>query len=611
MTNFHPRTHSSFKLSCRPWTLKSVLSIVGAGVLVLVCPGSTAYRFDDISIGDASGVLYLFPINGGGNFSYNTRILDFFNPIESLLPPDAIVSSNLMVPPTNYSHLCTYPPSLLIENSTAGVYDDADSRIGDGHDESSPITLLVSMGGGCDVVTKINVVLQIKRTLTSIKIFSIIFYNDHRDGQLMDSEDPPFLPTDFSTSDIFEGLETMVFGTIGSASGTSILMRITTEVGLSTASPELAIRSSSSSNGGWKLPVSLKRNSVDGYNETGPENLDRNTTDESEGVGGVVLFKYFFISFIALAGCLIVLRSNDDIRFEWRRNENGRIIGYDFVSIANNHDPSIVRRVRDNLLSTKPQDLMTAEAVMALPEIEYRSCAVLILALPVGNTSTKLIDADPELQLQRQRSVRSIILGSTLWGGCRTCNSSSIRDASLTMDVPTGSADDDGIVCGTTHLTPIANDQPITTTISTGCSICLEEFEDGELVRVMPRCRHSFHTDCIMPWLTERQGTCPFCKTKIVVEIDNGRSSSDNKVAPTIENDSEGDTAAEESSHGDARTPEECNSDDEMTPSEDTHSDDETSSGESNSDVETIPQEETARVDDINFEDPHQEMRTT
>ena len=47
------------------------------------------------------------------------------------------------------------------------------------------------------------------------------------------------------------------------------------------------------------------------------------------------------------------------------------------------------------------------------------------------------------------------------------------------------------------------------------CSICIEDFEEGELVRVTP-CGHHYHTDCIMPWLTTRSADCPVCKESFV-----------------------------------------------------------------------------------------------
>lgn len=45
-----------------------------------------------------------------------------------------------------------------------------------------------------------------------------------------------------------------------------------------------------------------------------------------------------------------------------------------------------------------------------------------------------------------------------------------------------------------------------------GCSICLEEFEDGDEVSVMPCSRaHEFHQNCIAKWLGMRN-TCPLCR---------------------------------------------------------------------------------------------------
>eukprot|EP00465_Bigelowiella_longifila_P007336 CAMPEP_0185255678 /NCGR_PEP_ID=MMETSP1359-20130426/4756_1 /TAXON_ID=552665 /ORGANISM="Bigelowiella longifila, Strain CCMP242" /LENGTH=325 /DNA_ID=CAMNT_0027839795 /DNA_START=377 /DNA_END=1354 /DNA_ORIENTATION=+ len=46
--------------------------------------------------------------------------------------------------------------------------------------------------------------------------------------------------------------------------------------------------------------------------------------------------------------------------------------------------------------------------------------------------------------------------------------------------------------------------------LNSTCVICLEDFESGESIKVLP-CKHGFHTQCIMPWF-ERSGDCPICK---------------------------------------------------------------------------------------------------
>ncbi|CAK9165565.1 unnamed protein product [Ilex paraguariensis] len=43
------------------------------------------------------------------------------------------------------------------------------------------------------------------------------------------------------------------------------------------------------------------------------------------------------------------------------------------------------------------------------------------------------------------------------------------------------------------------------------CSICLSEFIDGEEIRVLGRCNHGFHVQCIQTWLSSRS-SCPTCR---------------------------------------------------------------------------------------------------
>ncbi|KAL5113545.1 hypothetical protein ACEQ8H_008584 [Pleosporales sp. CAS-2024a] len=49
---------------------------------------------------------------------------------------------------------------------------------------------------------------------------------------------------------------------------------------------------------------------------------------------------------------------------------------------------------------------------------------------------------------------------------------------------------------------------------SLGCSICTEDFEKGQDLRVLP-CDHKFHPECVDPWLLNVSGTCPLCRVDL------------------------------------------------------------------------------------------------
>ncbi|XP_012070821.1 NEP1-interacting protein 1 isoform X2 [Jatropha curcas] len=46
------------------------------------------------------------------------------------------------------------------------------------------------------------------------------------------------------------------------------------------------------------------------------------------------------------------------------------------------------------------------------------------------------------------------------------------------------------------------------------CSICLQDFKDGDSMRKLPFCGHFFHLDCLDKWLI-RNGSCPMCRNYI------------------------------------------------------------------------------------------------
>ncbi|KAL5230964.1 hypothetical protein ABZP36_029740 [Zizania latifolia] len=48
------------------------------------------------------------------------------------------------------------------------------------------------------------------------------------------------------------------------------------------------------------------------------------------------------------------------------------------------------------------------------------------------------------------------------------------------------------------------------------CAVCLAEFREGERLRRLPPCLHSFHIDCIDAWLCAA-ATCPLCRAPVAV----------------------------------------------------------------------------------------------
>lgn len=46
------------------------------------------------------------------------------------------------------------------------------------------------------------------------------------------------------------------------------------------------------------------------------------------------------------------------------------------------------------------------------------------------------------------------------------------------------------------------------------CSVCLNEFQEDEKLRIIPNCCHVFHIDCIDIWL-QGNANCPLCRTSV------------------------------------------------------------------------------------------------
>ncbi|KAJ4970541.1 hypothetical protein NE237_003640 [Protea cynaroides] len=46
------------------------------------------------------------------------------------------------------------------------------------------------------------------------------------------------------------------------------------------------------------------------------------------------------------------------------------------------------------------------------------------------------------------------------------------------------------------------------------CTVCLAEYQEKDVLRILPYCRHSFHVTCIDVWLRQHS-TCPVCRISL------------------------------------------------------------------------------------------------
>ncbi|KAH7854537.1 hypothetical protein Vadar_015015 [Vaccinium darrowii] len=77
-----------------------------------------------------------------------------------------------------------------------------------------------------------------------------------------------------------------------------------------------------------------------------------------------------------------------------------------------------------------------------------------------------------------------------------------------------------GLDVATINSFPIVLHDSSTSTADFGeseCCICLGLFEDGEKVKVLPKCRHCYHSVCVDKWLFS-QSSCPICRSSLRVD---------------------------------------------------------------------------------------------
>eukprot|EP00533_Pseudo-nitzschia_delicatissima_P014454 CAMPEP_0197261704 /NCGR_PEP_ID=MMETSP1432-20130617/107_1 /TAXON_ID=44447 /ORGANISM="Pseudo-nitzschia delicatissima, Strain UNC1205" /LENGTH=358 /DNA_ID=CAMNT_0042725985 /DNA_START=51 /DNA_END=1127 /DNA_ORIENTATION=- len=217
-------------------------------------------------------------------------------------------------------------------------------------------------------------------------------------------------------------------------------------------------------------------------------------------------------------------------RILFRRNDNGWIVGLRYqppdldrwLILAGYADRGRTGMHENNATASRK---LTAEEVYALPEI----------------SAPKPSDVDIE---SGEADELSVTYHGNNESPSDVTNIDTINDLTVESGlelVPVSISSQEEVETDSTNESPPEQPTPtptrkriFTTTMSTQCSICIDDFEEGEKIRLLPRCGHAFHTDCILPWLTERQGCCPCCKADVIC-----REVEDNEEAKEDEEENE------------------------------------------------------------------------
>jgi len=92
-----------------------------------------------------------------------------------------------------------------------------------------------------------------------------------------------------------------------------------------------------------------------------------------------------------------------------------------------------------------------------------------------------------------------------------------VKDAvsALPSSILSSSPSKDGASCSSSSLGDGSSSSGGIGFSEVNCPICLEDFEEGDEVRLLPRCNHCFHVACVDHWLLDHKENCPVCRRRI------------------------------------------------------------------------------------------------
>lgn len=479
------------------------------------------------------------------NYALSVFVAIFGNPLNDS------ITFNLMLPPTDDDmFLCSLPKSVERAKTDELGFDQY----------YHSIALLVRHGGNCTSMQKAAVVLEIQGIIKSVK--HLILYEVDQDNDTQ-----PLLPTIFVDSFVSTPKQIEKIGILYMFSNAARKLEFKMNMQPGEDASRHLIDPASET---WSFPFQ-----VQGRNSSNDNDFDNNMTDQ----GNFYWLRAVLFGLLIAAPCFraAFLWYAGGGRFHWRRNEQGRVVGIRHIPpvpywLAIGRPP-IAGDIRDTL---------TEEQFAKLPRIKFQpsmrssddvdgnenDAQAEEPDLVDGNSNHNQSESLPETNACQNED--DMVSKDSLTPSCRSLDKDLERQSSPnvsmiiesesfkpfnnqedegngsnyvvspdSMNDPTSAANEnvingnEGSVISslpTTQLplpetvrSPAETEAERTCTI---CSICIEDFIANETLILLPRCQHAFHKECIHPWLLERQGCCPTCKTTALPD-DNDRSNED------------------------------------------------------------------------------------
>ena len=436
--------------------------------------------------------------------SYNAEVVEWLNDLDYNL----VYAASLMLPPGD-AQLCEFPTEDQLGNYTA---------------YRTPVALMVN-AGGCTAVDKAKVALEIQDKITNSLRYIVLYNDDVSELQLIPQVNGP------SSKREQEPFQVMGMVSVSTATGSKILNDMQDLSDMLGTSPILTDPNSKN----WQMPAIIdredRRQDFRSYSGSGSR------SPSSFYWFRLVLFALLITSPCCRAGYLWWSAGG---RIRFRRNENGRINGLEYVQpvqywFASNMLQGDGQNGGNNNNNDASRYRMTPEQVMALPEIVYKESsagggdAQHENDITVSGTSTTLQSSNTDTQPSTQSEDNfdhndgemedvDIVVGSGSADGPELPSSNDVSPTATSLSAVEEQRQEVAPEGTTEH-------QEEYITSCTTCSICIDDFEENERIRYLPRCKHAFHTDCILPWLCERRGCCPLCKKPVLEEFEEENSS--------------------------------------------------------------------------------------